>query len=131
VLIRAARGVNDGKPGHVIKAIEQSMREFSKPRIACLGLAFKANIDDLRESPALSIVEILAQRGIDILAVEPFIDTLPRALAGRANVKLVDIESALEQADIVVGLVDHEQFKKIDRKKLERKIVIDTRGIWQ
>ena len=103
-------------------------RKFSLV-IACLGLSFKADIDDLRESPALNIVEELAAKNIgEILAVEPNIAELPANLADK-NVSLVSLESALEQANIVVVLVDHKQFKAADKTVFASKVVIDTRGI--
>jgi UDP-N-acetyl-D-mannosaminuronic acid dehydrogenase len=128
-LIRAAREVNDSKPGHVIDRIKALADRFKKPVIACLGLAFKANIDDLRNSPAMEIVEHLARRKAgEILAVEPHVDALPKKLAG---VTLVDADEAIQRADIVVLLVDHDAFREIDRDRLLDKAVIDTRGLWR
>lgn len=127
-LIRTARTVNDDKPHHVLDRIEHVARRFREPVIACLGLAFKADIDDLRESPAVEIVHALAERAIgDVIAVEPNIDALPASLEGRAA--LANVAHALQRADIVVILVEHRQFKQIDPLKLQSKIVIDTRGL--
>ncbi len=128
-LIRTAREVNDSKPAHVIGRIKALADRFKNPVIACLGLAFKANIDDLRNSPAMTIVEHLAREGIgEVLAVEPHVDALPRELAG---VALVDADEAIQRADIVVLLVDHDAFREIDRDRLLDKAVIDTRGLWR
>lgn len=137
-LIRTARQVNDDKPHWVVAKIEQAASD-AKDRtgrdvtIACLGLAFKANIDDLRESPSLEIVnqvvaKQLAQR---IMVVEPYIDALPTGLSGRSEVELTDTEQALRDADVVVLLVDHLQFMSVDRDSLADKVVIDTRGSWR
>ena len=128
-LIRTAREVNDSKPHFVLGKIRAAAERFKSPVIACLGLAFKADIDDLRESPALEIVKDLAAtfRG-ELLVVEPYIDTLPSGLAGLDNVKLVAVEKALETADIVVLLVNHKPFAQVDRSLLAGKIIIDTRG---
>lgn len=128
-LIRVAREVNDSKPHFVLGKIRAAAERFKSPVIACLGLAFKADIDDLRESPALEIVKDLAAtfQG-ELLVVEPYIDTLPSGLAGRDNVKLVAVERALETADILVLLVNHQSFAQVDRSLLAGKIVIDTRG---
>jgi UDP-N-acetyl-D-mannosaminuronic acid dehydrogenase len=128
-LIRAAREVNDSKPHFVLGKIRAAAERFKSPVIACLGLAFKADIDDLRESPALEIVKDLAAtfQG-ELLVVEPYIDTLPSGLAGLDNVKLVAVEKALETADIVVLLVNHKPFAQVDRSLLAGKIIIDTRG---
>jgi len=128
-LIRTAREVNDSKPAYVIGRIKALADRFKNPVIACLGLAFKANIDDLRNSPAMTIVEHLAREGIgEVLAVEPHVDALPRELAG---VALVDVDEAIQRADIVVLLVDHDAFREIDRDRLLDKAVIDTRGLWR
>lgn len=129
-IIGTARAVNDGKPLFVVEQVQKAAAEFDQPTIACFGLAFKADIDDLRESPAIHIVEMLAQQGLQLLLVEPFINALPTRLANLENVKLVSIEEALLTADVVVSLVDHTCFKKIDRTLLEQKSVIDARGIW-
>ncbi len=128
-LIRAAREVNDSKPGHVIGRIKCLADRFKKPVIACLGLAFKANIDDLRNSPAMAIVEHLAAEKIgEVLAVEPHVESLPKKISG---VSLVDADEAIQRADIVVLLVDHDAFREIDRDRLLDKAVIDTRGLWR
>lgn len=128
-LIHQARLVNDGKPHYVISKVVAAADQFKKPVIACLGLAFKADIDDLRESPALDIVKHLAEQGVGrILAVEPNIHELPVAL-GNAGVELATLEQALEQANVVVVLVDHKQFKTCDKSLFLSKVMIDTRGI--
>ena len=131
-LIRTAREVNDSKPGHVIQKIKDKADRFKNPRIACFGLSFKANIDDLRESPALEIVKRLCDENIgELNIVEPNIDTLPDILAQYENVKLTSLEEALRESDIVVGLVDHDEFKKLDKTLLGESVVIDTRGMWR
>jgi len=130
-LIKTARNVNDDKPHWVIHKVEDAVRELNKvqPVVACLGLAFKANIDDLRESPSVEIVQALADRQLSrILVVEPNVQALPNVLDGK--VELVSLEQALVAADIVLLLVDHNQFKNVERERLSRLIVIDTRGIW-
>jgi UDP-N-acetyl-D-mannosaminuronic acid dehydrogenase len=137
-LIRTARQVNDSKPAWVItKTVEaaNAARQLLGRDIviACLGLAFKANIDDLRESPALEIVQRLAEQrsGNRLLVVEPYVDELPPALAAHSHLELVDLDVALSAADILVLLVDHIQFVSIDRGALANKVVIDTRGAWR
>lgn len=134
-LIRTAREVNDAKPGLVIDRVVKKAARFKEPRIAALGLAFKPDIDDLRESPALRIVERLADALPDarIDAVEPHVEELPRSLADRENVRLRELDAAVADADIVVLLVDHTEFKQADRRRLrlKEKVVIDTRGVWR
>ncbi|MEE9320618.1 MAG: UDP-N-acetyl-D-mannosamine dehydrogenase [Granulosicoccus sp.] len=131
-LIRTAREVNDSKPAHVANKVLAKAEKFKAPTIACFGLAFKADIDDLRQSPALDIVLELARRHAGrLLVVEPNIKKLPSQFDGMDDVTLVDQKTALAAADIVVGLVDHEPFKHIDRETLSENILIDTRGMWR
>lgn len=128
-LIRQARETNDSKPFFVIDQITKVADQFKKPVIACLGLAFKADIDDLRESPALQIVKELASRNLgQILAVEPNIKGLPEQLAA-VGIQFSTLDEAMEQANVVVVLVDHKEFKVVDKAQLSTKVVIDTRGI--
>jgi UDP-N-acetyl-D-mannosaminuronic acid dehydrogenase len=128
-LIRTAREVNDGKPRYVVDRVTSLAQERSEAGIAILGLAFKADIDDFRESPALEVAENLYQRfGERVMVVEPFAREAPRALAGAA---LVNLEFALAHCEIVVVLVDHQAFKTIDYDKLAGKTIYDTRGIWR
>lgn len=127
-LIRTARTVNDDKPRYVIDRVERAAKRFREPVIACLGLAFKANIDDLRESPALEIARELAERFAgQVVVVEPNIRKLPESLEG--TVRLCELNEALAEADVVVILVDHAQFKRVDPVRLQAKVVIDTRGL--
>lgn len=127
-IIRTARLVNDGKPEFVIEKVLEAVRGLSNPVIACLGLAFKPDIDDLRESPALEITKSLVEKNIGrILAVEPNIEELPESLAGHAE--LVGVEEACNVADIIVILVDHRQFLEMDWKTINRSIVVDTKGV--
>jgi len=133
-LIQMARQVNDSKPLFVLNKVNQAIQALGKEThelsIACLGLAFKADIDDLRESPALSIaVEIASIDFSSILLVEPNIDHVPRGFNNH-NVELVSLERAIHTADIIIVLVDHVSFKSIDLNLLYGKQVIDTRGIW-
>jgi UDP-N-acetyl-D-mannosaminuronic acid dehydrogenase len=131
-LIRAARQVNDNKPLFVIEKFIQSLNELDKNKeeitIACLGLTFKSDIDDLRESPALEIVKKINQMGLGIVnIVEPNINLLPECLT---SANLLDLTSAINTSDIVLLLVDHSEFKNIDLSSLSEKHIIDTRGIW-
>lgn len=129
-LVKTARQVNDSKPKWVVDKIYAKAKRFKNPVICCLGLAFKANIDDLRESPAVEIVSALADMGCGtILAVEPHIQALPQSLAGR-GVKLALLDEAVLMADILVVLVDHDQFMDIGEEVRADKSMIDTRGIW-
>lgn len=132
-LIRTAREVNDAKPGHVVDRVLDAVAAVDAPRIAALGLAFKADIDDLRESPAIEVVERLATRlpHAVIAAVEPHVTELPASLARFDNVALRSWEDALPGADVVLLLVDHAAFAEMDRSELGRARIIDTRGAWR
>lgn len=133
-LIRTARQTNDAKPEWMLGRIEQAMEQYGAgAKVALMGLAFKANIDDLRESPSMRIAEKLADMApdADILAVEPHIDELPPSLAKHQNVRLASVEEGLKTADIVVLLVDHDVFKAVSAERLRDKTVIDSRGIWR
>ena len=123
-LIKQARLVNDFKPCWVIDQVIAKTKQVSKPVIACLGASFKANIDDLRESPALEIIHQLQKKNIgEVLTVEPHVSELK-------SVTLVNLEDALKRANIILLLVDHSEFKKITKADLQNKLVIDTRGIF-
>ncbi len=134
-LIHAARLVNDGKPEWILEKIQQTLEAFLQANpskkiqeisIACYGIAFKADIDDLRESPALEIVKHLASKHAGfVLVVEPNINVLPRELKTKAQ--LVKLETALAEADIHILLVDHQQFYKI---KTPKGCTLDFKGIW-
>lgn len=132
-LIRQARETNDAKPEWVIAKVQELVAGHTHATVAALGLSFKADIDDLRESPAISIVASLSEQlpEVRFSVVEPHVEDLPRALMGRSNVSLVGTKDAIEQADVVLLLVDHTAFKELDRDLLAGKKVIDTRGVWR
>ncbi|MDG2004739.1 MAG: UDP-N-acetyl-D-mannosamine dehydrogenase [Novosphingobium sp.] len=129
-LIRTARGVNDGKIRHVIRKAEELVEAHPDARVACLGLAFKANIDDFRESPARLIAATLARRfGSRVQVVEPYAAQLPIEFSN-TGATLIDIDTALEDCDILIVLVDHDIFRVVPLAERGRKFVYDTRGIW-
>ncbi len=131
-IIRAAREVNDGKPSHVARQVREVLRKSREKTVACLGLAFKADIDDLRESPAVEVVKRLAaDRKLRILAVEPNVTSLPKELARFPHVTLCGCAEALRSSSTVVLLVNHRDFASLDRNLLKGKRIIDTRGVWR
>lgn len=132
-LIRTAREVNDSKPRHVAQQIIAKCDRFRSPTVACLGLTFKANVDDVRESPAVEVVELLAAAlpEIDVLVGDPYVDSLPPHLSRYPNIKLMRATDAVDAADIVTLLVEHDQFKAMSRSLLSGKVVYDTRGVWR
>jgi UDP-N-acetyl-D-mannosaminuronic acid dehydrogenase len=137
-LIRAAREVNDSKPQWVLDQVALAIGKYLQENpaktakdvtVACLGLAFKPDIDDLRESPSLEItVQIAKNHPGTVLAVEPNIERLPARLEGIATLSPVD--QALSSANVIVLLVDHSAFKTIPKTRLSSLKVIDTRGVW-
>ena len=134
-LIHTARLVNDGKPYFILEKINHAAaiiaQDKSKIRIACLGLAFKPDIDDLRESPALDIAQQVSLMGFSkVSLVEPNITKIPEGFNDNGTIELVAMDEAIKAADIVVLLVDHAQFKSMNLSLLSGKQVIDTRGIW-
>jgi UDP-N-acetyl-D-mannosaminuronic acid dehydrogenase len=139
-LIRTAREVNDNKPGWVINKVrlavtkyleETPTKKIEDVTIACFGLAFKPDIDDLRESPAVEIVQMLASDGFGkVLVVEPNVDALPAKLIGKTSLRLVSANDAISSANIIVMLVNHTVFYDIHIDQISNKIIVDTRGVW-
>jgi UDP-N-acetyl-D-mannosaminuronic acid dehydrogenase len=130
-LIRAGREVNDHKMEATFARAEALIEDNGFASIACLGLAFKANVDDLRESPALEVALKLAEKyGSRVKVVEPNIDELPPALA-RAGAVLTDLDDAIRSCEVAIVLVDHDQFKLAPLADRRHLAVLDTRGIWQ
>lgn len=118
-LIKTARQVNTHKSEWAIEKIKNAALKFElknsrKPKVACMGLAFKPDIDDLRESPALNIDRRLIADGIDVIAVEPNIKAYK-------DLEIVDCKKAIEISDIIVFLVGHKEFKglKIEKEVLD------------
>jgi UDP-N-acetyl-D-mannosaminuronic acid dehydrogenase len=123
-LIHAARCINDARPKAFAERISELIREHPDRQVALLGLSYKADVDDARESPAIEIVHELAGRTTSKLwVVEPHLQALPKSLAELANVTLVDEETAYRKADILVMLVPHSSFQKAQKKLLYKKIV--------
>ncbi|WP_067709708.1 MULTISPECIES: UDP-N-acetyl-D-mannosamine dehydrogenase [unclassified Erwinia] len=137
-LIRTAREVNDSKPHWVLEQVKKALAECltasdkraSEVTIACFGLAFKPDIDDLRESPAMEVAEMIANWHFGTtLVIEPHIRQLPARLAGKAE--LAPLDEALHQADVLVMLVDHAAFKTADVAQSGPHWIVDTKGVWQ
>lgn len=123
-LIRTAREVNESKPHWVVERVRRKAERFKDPKIACLGLAYKPDVDDLRESPAVEITEQLLKAGIgEVYGVEPFISEHP-------EIPLRDLQSGVEDADIVILLVGHRQFGRMPHQWLREKVVFDICGLF-
>lgn len=129
-LMQSARQINASRPHSVVRDIEALLEPGRRQTVACLGLSFKPNIDDLRESPAVEVVKLLAERtDIDIVTAEPNTRALPHELQN-LGITFTDALTAIDQADIVVLLVDHRQFNFVDPESLKDKKLVDTRGLW-
>ena len=126
-LIRMAREVNDQKPHHIVKHIAELAEQFAAPKIGCLGLTYKSDVDDLRESPSLEIVQALREKSIgEVMACDPYVSSKTFS-----EFPLYDLADVLEQSHIVVLLTDHRQFRAVPRRILQEKVIFDTRGIWR
>ena len=135
-LMQAARKVNEQKPSWVLEKVDAAIEQYleanqgkslSDITIACFGLAFKADIDDLRESPAMLITQSIAERHSGrVIGIEPNISELPETIDGFT---LESTEQALLTADVYVLLVDHREFKNFNPASAG-KTTVDTRGIW-
>jgi len=129
-IIRTAREVNEAKTDYVIEHASKLIDTRPDAPIACLGLAFKPNIDDFRESPAVKVAAALARRyGRRLKLVEPHAKGLPVEFLG-TSAELIDIDDAIESCGVFVVLVDHDVFKSVPLDERIDKAVYDTRGIW-
>jgi UDP-N-acetyl-D-mannosaminuronic acid dehydrogenase len=128
-LIGTARQVNDDKPRRIIARVAQLAGRFKAPVVACYGLTYKPDVEDVRESPALHIAEAIAETDVELLVCEPNLDALPPSLAGRANVSLVDATRARERCDIAVFLVAHRPFRRFESDTFLHKAVVDAIGL--
>lgn len=130
-LIRTARLVNDSQPDHVVDLIKRVLGGLENKKVSVLGLAYKPDVDDLRESPAVEVAHKLAESGARVTAFEPFKPDfiVPRVLMATT------LEEAVKQAEIIVLLVNHTEFKRIDPHDLvgitPARVILDTVGAWK
>ena len=130
-LIQAARQVNDGMPKVVADRVIAECEGLDAPVVTCLGLAYKADAADLRESPAIEVVRDLQERiNGRILVVEPFVSELPDEVADDRSTELVGLDEGLKAANVVVLLTDHSVFAGISSESLASKSVVESRGLW-
>ncbi len=126
-LIRMAREVNDRKPGYIVDHVVRLASDFAAPKIGCLGLTYKADVDDLRESPALDIVRAIIEKEVgEVLVCDPYVSS-----DDFDDLVIHDLAQVLEQSHILVLLTDHRQFKNVPRRILQQRVIVDTRGIWR
>lgn len=128
-LIHLARNVNDAKPGFVVEEVERAIAANPGSRVACMGLTYKADVDDFRESPALQIAADLSRRyGDKVVCVDPFADALPPEKAERHGLRFMDVDAAMRECGILVMLVPHQAFHAFPRP--ESATVVDPVGFW-
>jgi UDP-N-acetyl-D-mannosaminuronic acid dehydrogenase len=129
--MRTSREVNNSKTTRVIERAEALIDDHPYANVACCGLTFKANIDDLRESPAMEVaLHLAAKYGTRIKVVEPNLRRLPLEFE-KYGAGFLGIDEALRNCEIAVLLVDHDEFKMVPLAERRHLDVIDTRGIWQ
>lgn len=131
-LIKQARLTNLSKTEHVVREISTSIVERSSRDVLLLGASYKADVDDLRESPAIEIAESLAKMHplVNFAIRDPFVSELPANLRALSNVSLVESVDSLPDSSIVCGLVGHHDFKSLDLSRFDPQSVIDVCGIW-
>ena len=129
-LIRNAREVNDYKPNWVVNELSKLAQSMNTDTVICMGLAFKPDIDDLRESPAVQIVKSLNEKGLKVLAIEPNIDELPKSLQN-TDCELISLGSIDDYKNLPKALlVRHSQFKHwVLRKGIEQSDLVDYCGL--
>jgi UDP-N-acetyl-D-mannosaminuronic acid dehydrogenase len=126
VVIRKSRDRNDNMPQHVVELIKGACLAIDDPKICCLGLTYKANVDDIRESPAIDIVNILRQEKFKVTVFDPHVK--PGTLADQVS----DLATAVAGSDVVALLVDHFEFTQLKTNNfstMRNKIIIDTRNV--
>lgn len=129
-LIRMSREVNNSKPGFVADRVLREAASSNARTVACLGLSFKANVDDLRESPAVEVCQkVCSGFEGEILIAEPYIEQLPPSFQSFPRTRLEGVECCISEADVIVVLVDHDEFKQVDWSRWQHKPIIDTRGL--
>jgi UDP-N-acetyl-D-mannosaminuronic acid dehydrogenase len=130
-LIQVARRVNDLQPEFVRNLIDGWLGGLQGRKLAALGLAYKADVDDLRESPAIDLVGRLVEAGAEITTFEPNI--LAARVEGASNA--VTLEGVLQDAEALLLLVDHEPFRNLDpglaAKHMPGRLAVDLRGVWK
>jgi UDP-N-acetyl-D-mannosaminuronic acid dehydrogenase len=130
-VMRTSREVNNNKTAMIVERAIALIDDHPYASVACCGLTFKANVDDLRESPAMEIVlHLAAKYGERIKVVEPNLRQLPCEL-GKHGAKFMTVDEAVRTCEIAILLVDHDEFKMVSLAERRHLDVIDTRGIWQ
>lgn len=129
-LIHTARKVNDSQPEFVVSSVKKILGELKGKKIAALGLAFKPDVDDLRESPAIEVAHLLVKEGAEVATYEPF---KPEFVVKGARTA-TSLQDAIQNADLLLLLVGHKQFKSLDPLEMTRitqaRLALDTVNGW-
>ncbi len=129
-IIRAARETNDAKPHWVARQIIQHADRFKNPVVGCFGATYKPDVEDMRESPSLEVIKLVAANSdIRVIVCDPMIKGLPDELSGMNKVSFASIDDTCNQSDIAALLVGHRQFRKISPNRFLNKIVVDAIGL--
>jgi len=124
-LMQRARHRNDGMPAHVVEGVLGLIAGIASPKVAALGLAFKGNVDDMRESPSHTVVKLLQAKGIEVAVHDPYVKKSP--------IELASIEDCFSGADCVVLLTDHNDYKYLNPVQLAKVVrtakLFDTRNL--
>ena len=122
-IIRLSRGINCSMPKFVVEKIEMLVKDIDKPKIAIFGMTYKGNVDDVRESPAIEIVDMLKKNGYYVIINDPHVK----------NSQYVNMSQAVSGADIIVVLADHNEYKHLNHKEIAQEMrtpqLFDTKGI--
>ena len=122
-IIRLSRDTNKSMPQFVVEKINMLLKGIDNPKIAAFGVTYKGNVDDVRESPSFEIVEMLKSQGFMVQVYDPHVP----------NDEYVDLDTAVQHADIVVILTDHNEYKNMDHKHIaslmKTPVLFDTRNI--
>ena len=118
--------MNDAKPHHVVEHVARLARQFNAPKIGCLGLTYKSDVDDLRKPVARNRARLRKLNVGEVLACDPYVSS-----KRFTEFPLHQLSDVVQQSQVLVLLTDHRQFRDIPKKILQEKVVVDTRGVWR
>ena len=126
-MIRSARRLNDGVPRHVLSILKKELANIQKPTISLLGLAYKGNVDDTRNSPAIAVADEVTSHGWEVRAYDPLVGS-----NSQFNGRLASLEQSLQDSHCILLMTDHDQFLNLDVVKIaprmRHRLVVDTRN---
>jgi UDP-N-acetyl-D-mannosaminuronic acid dehydrogenase len=124
-IINTAREINDCMPSYVLQKVKQIVKGVELPKITVFGVAYKGNVDDARETPALKFIRLAEKEGFDVSVYDP--------LVKRFEYPISTLDDAVKDTDCIVVITDHDAFKTMDYEKLlsraRHRNILDTRNI--